>query len=213
MIGVVEQTLTADGVSGSTYLVFSSDNGLHTGEYRLMPGKLTAFDTDIRVPLVVTGPGVRAGSTTSLMAENVDLAKTFTNIGRTRLAGDGHSLTALFNGKSPPHWRNAILVEHQSPPLRVRDPDYQQPASGSPTTYEAMRTNAFLYVEYADGEREFYNLRADPYELHNLAGSLTSRQLARLHADLRALQRCHGGNACWKAMHVKTRSLRAPRFS
>ncbi len=59
MIGKIEQTLSADGLAGSTYLVFSSDNGLHTGEYRLMPGKLTAFDTDIRVPLVATGPGCR----------------------------------------------------------------------------------------------------------------------------------------------------------
>ena len=61
MIGEIEQALTADGFVRNTYLVFSSDNGLHTGEYRLMPGKLTAFDTDIRVPLVVTGPGVPAG--------------------------------------------------------------------------------------------------------------------------------------------------------
>ena len=40
-----------------------------------MPGKLTAFDTDIRVPLIVTGPGVPAGSSTHAMTENVDLAR------------------------------------------------------------------------------------------------------------------------------------------
>ena len=204
MIGEIEQALTADGVSGNTYLVFSSDNGLHTGEYRLMPGKLTAFDTDIHVPLVVTGPGVPPGSTTPLMAENVDLAKTFTAIGRTTLADDGHSLLPVLDGHSPPRWRNAVLIEHQGSRLSVRDPDYQQPASGSPTTYEAMRTDSFLYAEYADGEREFYDLRADPFELHNVAGDLTSRQLSRLHAALRALERCHGGRACWKAMHVHT---------
>ena len=61
MIGEIELALTANGLSSDTYLVFSSDNGLHTGEYRLMPGKLTAFDTDIRVPLIVTGPGVPSG--------------------------------------------------------------------------------------------------------------------------------------------------------
>ena len=33
-----------------------------------------------------------------------------------------------------------------------------------------MRTQQFLYVEYADGEREFYDLRRDPFELHNIAG-------------------------------------------
>ena len=54
--------------------MFSSDNGLHTGEYRLMPGKLTAFDTDIHVPLVIVGPGVPAGQSTDAMTENVDLA-------------------------------------------------------------------------------------------------------------------------------------------
>ena len=209
MIGRIEQTLSADGLSRSTYLVFSSDNGLHNGEYRLMPGKLTAFDTDIRVPLVVTGPGVKPHSTTNKMSENVDLAKTFTALGGTTLPGDGHSLKSLLNGKSPPRWRDAALIEHQSPPLRVRDPDYQQPASGSPTTYEAMRTDAFLYVEYADGEREFYDLRTDPFELHNIAGRLTDRQLARLHAGLRALERCHGGKGCWRAMHVKSLRLSA----
>lgn len=211
MIGEIEQALTAHGLSRNTYLVFSSDNGLHTGQYRLMPGKLTAFDTDIKVPLVVTGPGVRPDTTTGRMAENVDLAKTFAAIGRTRLAGDGHSLVALFHGKSPPRWRNAVLIEHRGTPLSVSDPDYQQPASGSPTTYEAMRTSAFLYVEYADGEREFYDLRTDPFELDNIAGRLTARQLARLHAELLALERCHGGKACWRAMHVKARPLSEAR--
>ena len=209
MIGRIEQTLSADGLAGSTYLVFSSDNGLHAGQYRLMPGKLTAFDTDIRVPLVVSGPGVPQGARTQLMAENVDLAKTFAALGGTKLAGDGHTLRSLFEGRTPPRWRNAVLIEHQSPPLLVRDPDYQQPASGSPTTYEAMRTNAFLYVEYADGEREFYDLRVDPFELHNIAGDLTRRLLASLHRELRALERCHGGRACWRTMHVKTQ-MRIP---
>jgi N-acetylglucosamine-6-sulfatase len=204
MIGEIEQALTAEGVSANTYLVFSSDNGLHTGEYRLMPDKLTAFDTDIHVPLIVTGPGVPPGSKTPLMAENVDLAKTFTAIGRTTLVDDGDSLLPVLAGHSPPGWRNAVLIEHQGSPLSVRDPDYQQPASGSPTTYEAMRTDSFLYVEYADGEREFYDLRTDPFELHNIAGSLTRRELTRLHSELRALERCHGGRACWKAMHVQT---------
>jgi N-acetylglucosamine-6-sulfatase len=201
MIGEIEQTLTAHGLSGSTYLIFSSDNGLHTGQYRLMPGKLTAFDTDIRVPLVVTGPGVPR-STTPLMAENVDLAETFAAIAGTRLAGDGHSLTAVLQGSGGTGWRNAVLIEHQGPPLSVRDPDYQQPASGSPTTYEAMRTNALLYVEYADGEREFYDLRTDPFELHNIADRLTQRQLSRLHTELRALESCHAGKACWHATHI-----------
>jgi N-acetylglucosamine-6-sulfatase len=202
MIGTVERTLSGLGIAKNTYLVFSSDNGLHTGEYRLMPGKLTAFDTDVHVPLVVVGPGVAAGTQTSAMAENIDLAKTFTGIGGTTLASDGHSLLPVLHGDPTPHWRNAILVEHHGGRMSIADPDFQQPPSGNPTTYEAMRTNRFLYVEYADGEREFYDLRRDPFELHNIAGQLTRSNLALLHKELTAMKHCHGGRQCWAAMHV-----------
>jgi arylsulfatase A-like enzyme len=202
MLAGIELALAAHDLIGNTYIVFSSDNGLHTGEYRLMPGKLTAYDTDIRVPLVVAGPGVPAGTTTNAMAENVDLATTFTAMGGTTLPGDGHSLMSLLEGQRPADWRNAILVEHHGPDAAAADPDAQTGTSGNPTTYEAMRTRRFLYVEYADGEREFYDLASDPNELDNLAGALSAVQLARLHAELASLENCHDGSACWAAMHV-----------
>ncbi|HWF73634.1 MAG TPA: sulfatase [Solirubrobacteraceae bacterium] len=202
MLSAIEAELAARHLLDNTYIVFSSDNGLHTGEYRLMPGKLTAYDTDIRVPLVVAGPHVPAGTTTAAMAENVDLAKTFTAMGGTTLPGDGHSLMALLHGQTPADWRNAILVEHHGPDANPADPDAQASTSGNPTTYEAMRTHRFLYVEYADGEREFYDLVHDPSELDNLAGTLSKAQLSRLHAELVRLENCHTGPECWTAMHV-----------
>jgi N-acetylglucosamine-6-sulfatase len=202
MIGQIEQALAAGGVSRDTYVVFSSDNGLHTGEYRLMPGKLTAFNTDIRVPLIVTGPGIKPDSATTKLAENVDLAETFSAIAGARFRGDGHSLTALLHGRQPPDWRDALLVEHHSPRRTVLDPDYQQPASGKPTTYEAIRTRAYLYVEYADGELEFYDLYRDPFELDNIASRLSFRQLTGLHADLHRLKTCRGPTRCWAATHL-----------
>jgi N-acetylglucosamine-6-sulfatase len=205
MIGAVEAALAAHGLTRDTYVVFSSDNGFHIGEYRLMPGKMTAFDTDIRVPLIVAGPGVPPGRRTTAMAENVDLAETFAALAGTRLQGDGRSLVALLHGQRAGRWRNAVLVEHHGPRRSRRDPDLQQPASGNPTTYRAMRTHRFLYVEYADGERELYDLRHDPYELDNIAAELTARQRRRLHTALAALHRCHGASACWRAGHVRLR--------
>ncbi len=199
MIGTIEDRLAADGIADNTYLVFSSDNGFHTGEYRLMPGKLTAFDTDIHVPLVVVGPGVPAGTRTGALAENVDLAETFAAIGGTDLSADGHSLLPLLSGHVPSDWRHAVLIEHHGTDLRGIDPDFQQSASGSPRTYEAMRGRRFLYVEYNDGETEFYDLRDDPLEVHNIAPSLGVAERGRLHAELRALAHCHGSSECWRA--------------
>ena len=113
--------------------------------------------------------------------------------------GDGHSLLPLFHGRTPPDWRNAALIEHHAPLITTLDPDLQQPASGRPTTYEAMRTHDYLYVEYADGELEFYDLRRDPFELHNLAAALSQARLRRLHKTLLEIEGCHGGKSCWRA--------------
>ena len=203
MLGQVRAALQADGVANDTYVVFSSDNGLHTGEYRLTPGKLTAFDTDIHVPLVVTGPGVPAGTSNNAMTENVDLAETFAQMGGTTMdASDGHSLLGLIHGDIPDDWRSAILVEHHGPKPDPDDPDEQDRSSGNPPSYEAMRTPGFLYVEYKSGEREFYDLRTDPYELDNLAGSLSAADLETLHARLARLEACHGATSCWAAGHL-----------
>jgi arylsulfatase A-like enzyme len=203
IIGRIERTLAADGVARNTYLVFSSDNGYHTGEYRLLPGKLTAFDTDIHVPLVVVGPGVPAGKTTAAMAENIDLANTFAAIGGTALPSDGHSLLSLWQGQTPSNWRNAVVIEHQGRNERRDLPDFQEPLSGNPPTYEALRTNTFLYVEYhGDRKREFYDLRTDPFELHNVAETLSVTQRAQLHRALERTMHCHTGPSCWAAMHI-----------
>jgi N-acetylglucosamine-6-sulfatase len=206
LIWQIQQTVALDGVANNTYLVFSSDNGLHTGEYRLMPGKLTAFDTDIKVPLIVDGPGVSPGSTTDAMAENIDLAPTFAAIGGAQFSGDGTSLLPVLEGQTPSDWRNAALIEHHGPDLFTGDPDFQQPASGNPSTYEAMRTHDFLYVEYADGEHEFYDLATDPFELQNLAPKLSPTELQTLHTELLALENCHDEPTCWAAMHVGAQS-------
>ncbi|MGH3261267.1 MAG: sulfatase-like hydrolase/transferase, partial [Trebonia sp.] len=203
MLARLRAALQATGQLSDTYIVFSSDNGLHTGEYRLMPGKLTAFDTDIHVPLVIAGPGIPAGASTDAMSENTDLAKTFEQIAGTSAPCDGHSLVPLFEGGIPPDWRNAVLVEHHGPDLNKHwDPDAQSVGGGNPTSYEAMRTPGFLYVEYRDGERELYDLRSDPFELHNVARSLTADQLARLHDRLAAMENCHTGGSRWAAEHV-----------
>jgi hypothetical protein len=122
--------------------------------------------------------------------------------GTTLDTGDGHSLLGLIKGSIPDHWRNAILVEHHGPKPDPYDPDEQNRSSGNPLSYEAMRTPSFLYVEYKDGEREFYDLRNDPFELQNLLPSLTADQLDHLHAELLRLEDCHGAAACWTAGHL-----------
>jgi arylsulfatase A-like enzyme len=200
MVGSIERELRAKGVAKNTYIVFSSDNGFHMGEYRLAPGKETAWDTDINVPLIVTGPHVPAGRTVAQLASNIDLAPTFEALAgvKIRKTIDGHSLAALWHGKQPKDWRQAILIEHHGPNNLPGDPDRQTNAMANPPSYEAVRTANALYVQYANGDREYYDTATDPLELDNLAAQGVPADLPKM---LAALQNCHTGVTCWAAAH------------
>jgi arylsulfatase A-like enzyme len=201
MIGAIEEKLAAKGLARDTYIVFSSDNGLHMGEHRLRPGKLTAFDTDIKVPLVLTGPGVPPGRTVGAMTENIDLCPSFEQLAGAPVPSsvDGRSLLALIHGRRVPGWPRQVLIEHHGRVLDREDPDLPIRGSGNPPSYEALRTPGSLYVEYVTGERELYDLRRDPFELQNIAASAGRRRLLGLHRALLRLERCHGSSSCGRA--------------
>ncbi|MFI6347879.1 sulfatase [Streptomyces sp. NPDC050560] len=202
MIGHLEDELKAKGLADDTYLVFNSDNGFHMGEHRLRPGKQTAFDTDINVPLVVTGPGVPAGKQVSQLAENVDMNPTFQDLAGLDppASADGTSLTGLMRGgDGGADWRKAVLVEHHHAASKKGDPDAAPKNAGDPPSYEALRTKDALYVEYADGEREYYETGSDTYEMYNRWSGLPADDRARLHDTLTALKDCKGADECRKA--------------
>ncbi len=201
-VGDLEAQLQREGLADNTYFVFSSDNGFHLGEHRLLAGKQTAFDTDTRVPLIVAGPGVPQGRTVSAMTSSIDLAPTFAGLAGVTLGGrpDGVSLAGLWHGqKTPTDWQRGVLIEHHGPDLDPNDPDATTARHGNPPTYEALRTSTALYVEYRKGEREYYDLTRDPLELDNLAPTAPATTLAALHTQLGKLIACHGATACQAA--------------
>jgi N-acetylglucosamine-6-sulfatase len=194
-LGRIRVELRRLGVARNTYVVFSSDNGFHMGQHRLAPGKLTAYDADVRVPLVVAGPDVPAATTVDEITENVDLCPTFSELGGVPSPAnvDGRSLVPFLLGQpAPADWRRAALIEHRGTVTSPVDPDFPGRGSGNPPTYEALRTRESLYVEYADGEREFYDRRVDPDELENLADELRPDRLERLSAAVAAMKTCVG---------------------
>lgn len=80
------------------------------------------------------------------------------------------------------------LIEHHGPVRNPADPDLPGVRSGNPTTYEAMRAPTSLYVEYANGDKEYHDLATDPDELRNSFSSLSSEKQAVLHVTLGAVQ-------------------------
>ena len=215
MIGDLQAAVAAAGQERNTYFIFSSDNGYHMGEHRMMPGKMTPYDTDIQVPLVMTGPGIAAGRNVGEIVENIDLCPTFAELaGTAPPAGvDGHSLVPLLRGQAVSDWRTAALVEHHNPRDDKDDPDAPAQRSGNPTGYEAIRLPNSLYVEYHDGSQEYHDLATDPDELHNTVSLLPADQRASLSATVKAMENCHDAASCWTASHANPAlvSAAAPR--
>ena len=204
MIGNLRAAVAEAGQEQNTYFVFSSDNGIHMGEHRLMPGKMTAFDTDIHVPLVVTGPGVAPAHVIDEIVENTDLCATFAELAGAGVPAtvDGRSLVPFLRGEQVPEWRSLALIEHHGPLNLLTDdddPDVPPKRSGNPPSYEAIRARDSVYVEYNDGTREYHDYTSDPYELRNTFSTLSPKAKASLHAAVDALRICHGAQACWQA--------------
>lgn len=156
--------LEATNRMSNTLIVFTSDNGAMLGEHRLR-GKTFAYNESIRVPLVMRYDQVPQPAVVSRLVANIDIAPTIADVaGVTRPATDGRSLLPLLSGEAT-SWRNKVLVEH------VRHPDGGGDGGGQGLvpTYCAVRTISRLYVKYAPGAQEFYNLARDPYELDNRA--------------------------------------------
>ena len=206
MIGAIRKTLEAQGLTKTTYVIFSSDNGYHMGEHSFRPGKMTPFDTDINVPLVVVGPGVPAGKTVSDMAMNIDLLPTFLDLAGLPVAAsvDGQSLAGLLRGGAGPN-RSIAVVEHKQSASSANDPDATDSKAGDPPTYVALRMKDALYVEYLGGSGEvaYYDLKADPDALHNIAATLPAARLKALHDALQANHTCAGTRQCAAAQALK----------
>ncbi|MEZ4767082.1 MAG: sulfatase-like hydrolase/transferase [Caldilineales bacterium] len=201
-IASLVSTLDATGQLDNTYILFSSDNGYHMGQHRLMPGKYLGYEEDIRVPLYVRGPGVPMGETRTELAGLVDLGPTFAEIAGIPVPDymDGRSLLPLL-GPAPPapeEWRQAFLFEQYVGDHRLeRDPLGEPPDlfdtdrfENVPLFYSGLRTATLKYVEYDNGERELYDLVADPYELDNIYPHAAPNDVALLSYWLFNLHTC-----------------------
>lgn len=179
----VVRALRAAGELDRTLIVFTSDNGFMHGEHRIPRGKYVPYEASIRVPLILRGPGVRKGARVRDAVANVDLVPTILEAAGARAGRplDGLSLLPLARGGHRRAGR-PILIE-------------TGPQTNVPW-YRGVRQGRWKYVQHSGGERELYDLQADPHELRNLAASARHRaERSRLAALLGRLERC-AGRAC-----------------
>ena len=176
--------------------------------------KCQPYDTDIRVPFFMRGPGIRPGHTAPQIGLNVDIAPTIADLLWTAPPAealvDGKSLLPFAFGTNGPStkWRTDFVFEFWAGPFNPTN-KFIPATPGSycrhdmmavNNTYQAVRTADNLkYVDFRPFEdiEEAFNLTADPYEMVNLAKDPASQPwINTLRARLHVLKNCTQ-EECW----------------
>ena len=176
-IGRVLESLAKSPFADNTIVIYTADHGENMGEHGLW-WKNCVYDTGARVPLIVHWPkrwqtGRRAGA-----CSLVDLSRTIVDMG---------------GGKAPADWDGASMLpwlDHADTPWKDRAVS-EYYAHNIASGFVMLRQGGFKYIYHAPAgpaypsQRELYDLKNDPGELHNLAGDAGRTGLLNdLHAAL-----------------------------
>jgi arylsulfatase A-like enzyme len=174
-VGRVRKILEEEKLDENTIFVFISDHGCHFGT-RNQEYKRSTHNSSIRVPLIIDGPGFRGAQQIPELVGLIDVAPT---------------LLEAAGVPVPPTWKgHSVLPLLSDPEARQQWPNQQLIQISESMTGRAIRTPDWTYcVADISGEKaaaaktyteyQFYDQRADPNELVNLAG----RQEYRIKAD------------------------------
>ena len=170
---------SARGLLDDTYIVFSSDNGFHMGEYRLRQGKQTAFDTDIRVPLIVMGPRCPGADEPRARVERGPAAHV-----QPARRGEGPAGGRRAQpGVAPPRQARPALAGRRADRAPRPRPPARQPGPAARQPHDLLRDSHQERRVRGVPRRRARVLQParDPNQLSNTYGRLSRRKRARLH--------------------------------
>ena len=157
-MGRIVEHLRGRGLLDDTIVMFMGDNGFSFGEHGLID-KRTAYETSMRVPLLMSGGGLPAGRTVEDVVANIDIAPTVLEAaGLEAPPMDGRSVLPLARGERVA-WRDTLLYEY-----------YWERNFPQTPAMHAVRGAQYKYIRYYGlwDTDELYDLRADPHETRNL---------------------------------------------
>ena len=178
-LGRLLDALRSIGLVDKTIVLFTSDHGCHfktrNAEYKRSP-----HEASIRVPSALCGPGFDGGGRVDEPVSIVDLAPTLLEAAGLPVPEEmqGRSVLPLLRGEREGWLEEAFVQISESQVGR------------------AVRTRRWKYGVIAlegDGRKEpaadryreeyLYDLRSDPYELNNLAGLVSHREVSRVMGE------------------------------
>jgi arylsulfatase A-like enzyme len=173
-IGSLLEKLEALGLADRTYVIYTADHGAQgrNANGPLANGKGTVWEGGLRVPLIVRGPGAKAGACTHVRASTVDLFPTIAALASVKPEAlpksiEGGSLVPLLAG------RPEAAVQRAREEFVVHFPHYDRMAQ-SPASV-LLLGNEKLIRSYESGVPMLFDLARDLGETHDLAKEKPAR--------------------------------------
>jgi arylsulfatase A-like enzyme len=209
------------GLLDKTFFFSTSDHGYNLGQLRLSGCKLHPYDNDLKIPMIIRGPGVAPGSVFSHVGQNLDLAPTFLDLAGIKGAGDmdGQSLLGpLLIPATPP---TRLYTYHEYNSLGNTSVNGGLDDDPISHTWRAVRFphtdtfgHALMYAEFTQLDNwnydfaknphaysffELFDTTADPWQTTNLyyTNATTARMKKALHELVVANFQCRRSE-CFK---------------
>jgi arylsulfatase A-like enzyme len=181
-VGRVLAFLDKAGLARNTLVIYTSDQGFFLGDHGLFD-KRFMYEESIRMPFLVRWPAaIRPGTRSDAIGLNIDFAPTFLDAASAAVSPDmqGRSLLPILRGRTPRDWRTSMYYRY-----------YHDPGDHNTRQHYGVRTLTHKLIYFWTKDQwELFDLRNDPYELHNLYGQPGQEALtASLKAELARVKR------------------------
>ena len=199
-VGMLMDKVKELGIEGETYIIYLADNGavakvppyapyINSYNYPLSRGKMDLTEGGIRVPFIVAGPGIKAGSESKVPVVGYDILPTLASLtgftGKLSENLDGGSFKDILThaGKGSVK-RNEEALYFHIPQVNLRELN---------RAHSVARQGNYKLLKFADnGELWLFDLDKDIQEKNNLASqmpqkakqleSLLDNYLVKVHA-------------------------------
>ncbi len=181
-VGRVMDYLKKNGLDKNTLVVYTSDQGFYLGEHSWFD-KRFMYEQSFRTPLLMHLPdGYDRKGKIDALVQNIDFAPTFLDLAGVEIPDEiqGRSLKPLLTGEKNVPWRSAIYYHY-----------YEFPNEHMVKRHYGIRTDRYKLIHFYNDidEWEFYDLKTDPEEMHNLIHNKNYAPLAdSLKTELVKLQ-------------------------
>ena len=173
-LGTLVQQLKSNGLYENTIIIYFADNGYFLGNHGL-GNKVTMHEESVRVPMFIHSPLLKVKHARSdALVSSVDVYPTILDLA-------GVALPSHLMGKS---LRPVLELPETTVHDHVISECVGPPDKRLGVGHRMVRTDHLKYILTGSDEEAFFDLRTDPYEMHNLVGDPAVKGEVERHKQL-----------------------------